>query len=88
MMSKRNREVVCKLPFVLASYSPEDAKGSLKHIGNFVKVSSTKPVSAFDDVECLRYLNLTDEDPPLNAHDVDVSSPSKKNADKIANDRV
>ena len=65
VMSKRDSSVVCKLPFVIANYTPVNASRSIdfKHEGNFVTVSSKKPIHAFDDTECLRYLNLTEEDP-------------------------
>ena len=33
----------------------------LEHLGNTVKVVSKTPIQAFDDQECLRYLNLSGE---------------------------
>ena len=81
VMSKRDSKVVCNLPFVLAYYTPENASRStgLKHKGKFITVSSKTPIHAFDDIECLRYLNLTDEDSDSNVSpkiDVDTSDNS------------
>ena len=62
------KERNCKLPFVVANYMPDPtsirfgASGrnmGLEHLGNTVKVVSKTPIQAFDDQECLRYLNLS-----------------------------
>ena len=62
------KERNCKLPFVVANYVPDPtsirfgASGrtmGLEHLGNTVKVVSKTPIQAFDDQECLRYLNLS-----------------------------
>ena len=62
------------MPFVLAGYTPdESSSGSesmgLERKGKFVKVNSKTPITAYDDQDCLRYLNLTNasEEEPYNS---------------------
>lgn len=55
---------VCKMPFVLAGYTPDNSSDSpcesmgLERNNMFLKVNSKTPIRAYDDQECLRYLNL------------------------------
>ena len=55
------------MPFVVANYSPEDSgtesKG-LERKERFIKVNSKTPIQTYVDQDCLRYLNLLDDDDP------------------------
>ena len=54
------------MPFVVANYTPEDSGSEsmgLERKNNFVKVNSKNPIQTYVDQDCLRYLNLLDDDP-------------------------
>ena len=60
---------VCKMPFVLAGYTPDDSSASasesvmgLERNNMYLKVNSKTPIRAYDDQECLRYLNFNQDD--------------------------
>ena len=66
MKESTARGAVCKMPFVVANYTPSDSGSEsmgLERDDKSVKVISKTPIQAYDDQECLKYLNLTDEDP-------------------------
>ena len=58
------------MPFVVANYTPEDSGNEsmgMERKDNFIKVNSRTPIKTFVDQDCLRYLNLLDEEPD-NSH--------------------
>lgn len=70
------RDQICKLPFVVAKYTPdpssipsssEGKRQGLLQRGNFLKVASKRPILAFDDRECLNQLDLSDSDPEVSS---------------------
>ena len=82
------KERNCKLPFVVANYMPDPtsirfgASGrsmGLEHLGNTVKVVSKTPIQAFDDQECLRYLNLSGDGDEEVDHMVSSQSEDERN---------
>ena len=69
MAREQQGSKVCKMPFVLAGYTPDDSSASasesvmgLERNNMYLKVNSKTPIRAYDDQECLRYLNFNQDD--------------------------
>ena len=58
--TKKKREELCKIPFIVASYVPDRNRESLEYNEKSLKLTSVKPVKCYGDANILSMMQLSE----------------------------
>lgn len=58
--TKKKREEICKIPFIVASYVPDRNRESLEYNEKSLKLTSVKPVKCYGDANILSMMQLSE----------------------------
>ena len=58
--TRKKREEICKIPFIVASYVPDRNRESLEYNEKSLKLTSVKPVKCYGDANILSMMQLSE----------------------------